>query len=184
MLSLHIFQNHSTKTIRHLNFSILLSCSSNWTCLGKNASFPDLVYSSLTWLPVKRAVCKEHVPRISIRTVTKNICAETNIAASALRYLVRVVPALLLFRAVYILDCVTAVFPNCYFQVFWAWNFLWVDMWWNCLKAVWCLYYSWMLWVNFQFKIRFLKDTLIHFISCHLKVFHFITTILRKERSW
>lgn len=43
MISLHIFQNHSTKTGRHLNSNILLSCSSNWACLGKHASFPDFI---------------------------------------------------------------------------------------------------------------------------------------------
>lgn len=183
MLSLHIFQNRSTKTSRHLNFNILLSCSSNWTCIGKNASFPDLVYNSLTRLPVKKAVCKEHVPQISVRTVTK---------ISVLRQMLRLQHWDILFELSQccchseqcILDCVTAVFPDCYFQMFWAQNFLWIDMWWNCLKAVWCLYYSWMLWVNFQFEIRILKDTLVHFIFCHLKVFHFITTLLRKEMWW
>lgn len=47
----HVITSHNSKSQykkwqAFILWNILLSCSSNWTCLGKNARFPDLVCNS------------------------------------------------------------------------------------------------------------------------------------------
>lgn len=180
MLSLHIFQHHSTKAGRHLRLNILLSYSSNWACLGKNARFPALVYNSLTWLSKAMILCRWavelYVRSVSLRRLSElsqEICAhaKTNTAAPALKYLVWVDAALLSFTAAYCRLCYG-----------WFSKQLFPDVLSSKLSPDWSVKLSqgcvmlvlfWMLWVNFQFEIRLIKGTYSSFCILSLVIFPF-----------